>query len=338
MNILVTGGSGFIGAQLVRRLILETTARVANYDKLTYAAQPDRLQDLAEHPRYRFLQADVCDAPRIARAVEDVEPDLVFHLAAETHVDRSITSAAEFIETNIVGTQCLLEATTAYHRRLDDARRAKLRVVHVSTDEVYGSLGPQDPPFTESTPYAPRSPYAASKAAADHLVRAWHHTHGLPTIITNCSNNYGPQQHSEKLIPLCLSRALAGQPMPIYGRGDNVRDWIHVLDHVAALRLIAERGRVGATYHVGAEQELRNIDLVRKLCGLLDELREPPVGHASHADLIQFVDDRPGHDFRYAMNTLRIRTELGWQPQIDVEQGLRELVEQTLGQASVARD
>ncbi len=321
---------------LVRRLLTDPNAAVVNYDKLTYAAQPDRLADLAAHPQYRFIHADVCDAAQLARVFTDFQPSVVFHLAAETHVDRSIVSAEDFIRTNVVGTRCLLDAATAYYRVLDAARQARFRLIHVSTDEVYGSLGPHDPPFDEASPYAPRSPYAASKAAADHLVRAWYHTHGLPTIITNCSNNYGPGQHVEKLIPLSLSRAAAGQPIPIYGRGENIRDWIHVTDHVAALRLVAAEGRTGETYLVGGQHELRNIDLVREMCRLLDELRSPPAGCRSHADLIEFVDDRPGHDFRYAIDATRIRTELGWQPRVAMEVGLRELVEQSIEPASTA--
>ena len=315
MRILVTGGAGFIGSALIRRLIRRTEAQIVNLDKLTYAATPEALEETAQDPRYRLVEGDICDAALVEALFEETAPDAVVHLAAESHVDRSIDGPAAFLQTNVNGTFTLLEAA----RRWRAGRKGEFRFHHVSTDEVFGSLGPEDPAFTEETPYRPNSPYAASKAASDHLVRAWGETYGLPVVLTNCSNNYGPWQFPEKLIPVMVIAAAEGRQMPVYGQGDNVRDWLHVEDHAAALHLVLERGTIGRTYNVGGNAERRNIDLVRRIAAAMDRLR--PQG-APHERLIAFVTDRPGHDRRYAIENGRIKRELGWQPEWSFEEGL----------------
>ncbi len=323
MKAIVTGGAGFIGSAVVRLLIGETDAEVVTVDKLTYAGNLASLAGVARSPRHRFVRADVCDRRAMADLFAAVQPDLVMHLAAESHVDRSIEGPAVFIETNVVGTYALLEAARAYWSGLPPARRDSFRFHHVSTDEVYGSLG-ADGLFTETTPYAPNSPYSASKASSDHLVRAWHHTYGLPTLVTNCSNNYGPYHFPEKLIPLMILNGLEGKPLPVYGSGENVRDWLYVEDHAQALWTVATTGRVGETYNIGGEAERRNIDVVRRICDLLDELVP---GERPRRELITFVTDRPGHDARYAMDIAKIAGELGWRPCETFESGLRKTVE-----------
>ena len=320
-TVLVTGGAGFIGSALVRQLVRETDYTVVNVDKLTYAGNLESLAEVADSPRYVFERADVADAAAMRRVFEAYRPAGVFHLAAESHVDRSIDGPAAFIETNVVGTFTLLQEALRYWRGVGDGRG--FRFLHVSTDEVYGSLGAEGL-FTEATPYAPNSPYSASKAASDHLARAWFHTYGLPTVTTNCSNNYGPYHFPEKLIPLVIQRALAGESLPVYGRGENVRDWLYVDDHAAALRLVFERGRPGETYNVGGHNERRNIDVVRAICAVLDELAPDPAG--PHARRITFVADRPGHDARYAIDASKLRAELGWAPRETFETGLRKTV------------
>jgi len=327
LAILVTGGAGFIGSALVRHLIGRTGHRVLNVDKLTYAGNLESLNEVADHPRYRFVQADICDGARMAALLREFAPDVVMHLAAESHVDRSIDGPSAFIETNVVGTCTLLEAVRAYWDGLPAQRRARFRFHHISTDEVFGDLTPTDPPFTEQTPYDPSSPYSASKAASDHLVRAWHRTYGLPVVVTNCSNNYGPYHFPEKLIPLTILNAIEGRPLPVYGDGAQVRDWLFVEDHARALLRVARDGRVGETYNIGGNSERRNIDVVRAICDLLDELR-PPEGlpFSSHHELITFVADRPGHDRRYAIDAGKIARELGWRPSECFESGLRKTV------------
>jgi dTDP-glucose 4,6-dehydratase len=325
MKVLVTGGSGFIGSALIRQLIAETSVSVVNLDKLTYAATPEALAAVQDDPRYSFEQTDVCDGTAVQNALHRHQPQAIVHLAAETHVDRSIDGPAAFIETNVVGTYALLNAAHGYWAALSGDARARFRFLHVSTDEVYGELGPTGR-FSETTAYAPNSPYAASKASADHLVRAWHRTYGLPTLISNCSNNYGPFQFPEKLIPLMIMNALAQRPLPVYGRGDNVRDWLHVDDHARALRLILERATPGETYNVGGVGERRNIDVVRAICDQLDQARPRDDGR-SYRELIAFVDDRPGHDARYAIDASKICRELGWVANADFERGLAETVQ-----------
>jgi dTDP-glucose 4,6-dehydratase len=320
---LITGGAGFIGSALVRQLISQTEHRVANVDCLTYAGNLDSLAEAREHPRHRFHQVDICDAPALRDIFERERPDAVLHLAAESHVDRSIDGPAAFVRTNVVGTFTVLEEALRYWRSLAPAERERFRVVHVSTDEVFGSLDDAGH-FTESTPYDPSSPYSASKAGSDHLARAWHRTYGLPVVVTNCSNNYGPYQFPEKLIPLVILKALAGDRLPVYGRGENVRDWLFVEDHARALRTVAAKGVPGETYNIGGSCERRNIDVVRTLCALLDELRPDPRG--PHDRLIDFITDRPGHDYRYAIDAGKIRRELGWTPSEDFESGLRKTV------------
>ena len=328
MNILVTGGCGFIGSNLVRMLLTETGGavdRVVNLDLLTYAGNPRSLSDLEARTDYHFVQGDIGDGPLISRLLEDHGINLVLNLAAESHVDRSIDSPEPFIRTNVTGTLGLLEAVRHYLKGLDPAARDAFRLVHVSTDEVYGSLGPDDPAFSETTPYAPNSPYAASKASADHLVRAYHHTYGLPFLTTNCSNNYGPYQFPEKLIPLMILNALEGKALPIYGDGANVRDWLYVGDHCSALWLVARRGRPGQTYNIGGASEHPNVRIVQTLCRLLDERR--PRSEGSHADLIRYVKDRPGHDRRYAVDFGKLQRELGWSPTRTLETGLADTVD-----------
>lgn len=324
MNVLVTGGSGFIGSAVVRLLLAETEASVVNVDALTYAASPASLADLADHPRYRFVRADIADRPAMDAAFAEHQPDRVLHLAAESHVDRSIDGPADFIRTNIEGTYALLEAARAYYGSLDAGRREGFRFQHISTDEVFGSLGPEGL-FNETTAYDPSSPYSATKAASDHLVRAWGRTYGLPVLLSNCSNNYGPRQFPEKLIPLMILNALDGKPLPVYGRGENIRDWLHVEDHARALLQVMERGRVGETYAVGGDAERTNIAVVRQICTFMDEAL-PDSPHRPHERLITFVTDRPGHDARYAIDARKIRRELGWAPRESFETGLARTV------------
>lgn len=326
MKILVTGGCGFIGANLVRHLLAKCgdAHSVLNVDVLTYAANRAHLADLEQSPRYRFEPADICDADTMRRLFAEFAPDWVMHLAAESHVDRSIQGPAAFIQTNVVGTYTLLEAARGHFAMLTGAARDRFRFLQVSTDEVYGSLG-ADGLFTERTPYDPHSPYSASKAAGDHLARAWHATYGLPVLLTNCSNNHGPYQYPEKLIPVVITKALAGEPIPVYGQGANIRDWLYVADHVEALVRVLERGRVGESYNIGGNNEWRNIDLVRLLCGILDELRPRGDGRP-YADQITFVSDRPGHDQRYAIDASKITAELGWRPRADAVAAFRETV------------
>ncbi|HZS66365.1 MAG TPA: dTDP-glucose 4,6-dehydratase [Burkholderiales bacterium] len=320
--LFVTGGAGFIGANFVVSTIAETGEELVNLDKLTYAGNRRNLDAVRDDARHRFVQGDICERERVRNLLATHRPRAIVHFAAESHVDRSIAGPAEFVQTNVVGTWALLEEARAYWEAR--GRDAAFRFLHVSTDEVYGSLGPDDPAFTEETPYAPNSPYAASKAASDHLVRAYHHTYGLPTLTTNCSNNYGPRQFPEKLIPLFIRNALAGKPLPVYGDGKNVRDWLYVADHCDAVRLVLEKGKVGETYNIGGENERANIDVVKTICALLDELRPQPDGR--YADLIQYVTDRPGHDRRYAMNIAKIRRELGWRPRESFDSGMEKTV------------
>lgn len=324
MTILITGGAGFIGSAVVRQYIAETNETIVNLDKLTYAGNLESLGVAREDPRHVFEQADILDAAALARIFAEHRPRAVMHLAAESHVDRSIDGPAEFIETNIVGTSTLLEAARQYWDGLEGAEREAFRFHHVSTDEVYGTLGPEGL-FTEETPYSPNSPYSASKASSDHLVRAWHETYGLPVVITNCSNNYGPCQFPEKLIPVLILKALAGEKLPIYGKGENIRDWLYVEDHAAALRLVLEKGRVGETYNIGGRAERTNIDVARAVCAILDELL-PDSSHRPHENLITFVADRPGHDLRYAIDSNKIERELGWSQTESFESGLKRTV------------
>ena len=325
MRILVTGGAGFIGSAVIRCLLTERSGyEVVNLDKLTYAASDEGLKPVAADPRYAFERADIADAEAVAAVLVRHQPDAIMHLAAETHVDRSIDGPMEFVQTNIVGTAVLLSAALRYWESLPAERAARFRFHHVSTDEVFGSLGPEGF-FTETTRYDPNSPYSASKAASDHLVRAWHHTYGLPAVMSNCTNNYGPYQFPEKLIPVTVISALEGRPLPVYGTGENVRDWLFVADHARALVDILERGRLGESYNVGGDCEKTNIAVVREIAALLDGLR-PRGGNQSYADLITFVTDRPGHDRRYAMDISKIRAELGWAPREDFTSGLAQTV------------
>lgn len=377
MKILVTGGAGFIGSNLVRLLVQKKGAEVINLDKLTYAGNAESLADLADHPNYHFEQVDLCDAAALQKVFEQHKPDAVMHLAAESHVDRSIDGPGEFIQTNIVGTYHLLQASLAYWRGLPEAdatpsvadiedapsgldmedgisniengkshipypakqishipypTKSSFRFLHVSTDEVYGSLAPDAPGFSETTPYDPHSPYSASKAASDHLARAWGDTYGLPVLVTNCSNNYGPYQFPEKLIPVVILKCLRGEPIPVYGKGENIRDWLYVEDHAEALYSVLTKGRVGETYNIGGNNERQNIELVKMLCRIMDEMSPLPTPHSSlstpvlHESLITFVKDRPGHDLRYAIDSTKIRDELGWAPKEDFESGFRKTV------------
>ncbi|CAN7452782.1 dTDP-glucose 4,6-dehydratase [Cupriavidus necator] len=324
-HILVTGGAGFIGANFVLNWLAQPGAdSIVNVDKLTYAGNLKTLASLDGDARHVFAQTDICDRAALDRLLIEYKPRAVVHFAAESHVDRSIHGPAEFIQTNIVGTFTLLEAVRAYWGGLDGAAQAGFRFLHVSTDEVFGSLGPQDPQFSEATPYAPNSPYSASKAASDHLVRAYHHTYGLPVLTTNCSNNYGPYHFPEKLIPLMITNALSGKALPVYGDGQNVRDWLYVEDHCGAIREVLARGRLGETYNVGGWNEKTNLDVVHILCDLLDELRPKAAG--SYRDQITFVKDRPGHDRRYAIDASKLERELNWRPAETFETGLRKTV------------
>ena len=327
MKILVTGGAGFIGSALVRFLIEQTDNSVVNVDKLTYAGNLASLAPVATNGRYAFYQQDICDAAGISQLLQKQQPDIIMHLAAESHVDRSIDGPAAFIQTNIVGTYTLLEAARQYWQQLPADRKSAFRFHHISTDEVFGDLHGTDDLFTETTPYAPSSPYSASKASSDHLVRAWHRTYGLPVLITNCSNNYGPYHFPEKLIPLMILNALAGKPLPVYGKGNQIRDWLYVEDHARALYTVVTKGQVGETYNIGGHNEKQNIEVVRTICALLEELAPAkPAGIAHYADLITYVTDRPGHDLRYAIDAGKIERELGWKPQETFESGLRKTV------------
>jgi dTDP-glucose 4,6-dehydratase len=320
MRIVVTGGAGFIGSALIRYLIARTSHEVLVVDKLTYAGTLSSLASVQNHTRYHFSQTDICDQSAIAHIFSSFDPDAIIHLAAESHVDRSIDGPSDFINTNVVGSYVLLDTALAHWRKLGGTRARRFRFHHVSTDEVYGALSDEGY-FTESTRYDPRSPYAATKAASDHLVKAWHHTYGLPIVLTNCSNNYGPHQFPEKFIPLMVIKALADESMPVYGEGRNVRDWLFVDDHAEALTLVLEQGRVGETYNIGGNSERRNIDIVHAICDMMDRLTPRP-GRALHRELINFVPDRPGHDYRYAIDFTKLRAELGWQPKHSFEAGL----------------
>ncbi|WP_286784256.1 MULTISPECIES: dTDP-glucose 4,6-dehydratase [Pseudomonas] len=328
MRILVTGGAGFIGSALIRHLMQHTGHQVLNVDKLTYAGNLESLREIDGNPRYAFLHADIGDAAAMASALADFAPDAVMHLAAESHVDRSIDGPTAFIQTNIVGSYVLLDACRAYWQTLPEPRKSAFRFHHISTDEVYGDLHGANDLFRETTPYAPSSPYSASKAASDHLVRAWQRTYGLPVLITNCSNNYGPYHFPEKLIPLVILNALEGKPLPVYGNGQQVRDWLFVEDHARALLTVVSQGKVGETYNVGGHNEQKNLDVVRAICALLEELApSKPAGLARYEDLITYVSDRPGHDLRYAIDAGKIQRELGWVPQETFASGLRKTVQ-----------
>ncbi len=323
--ILVTGGAGFIGSNFILDWIASERTPVVNLDKLTYAGNLENLAALQGDPRHVFVHGDICDGALVGRLLREHKPRAIVHFAAESHVDRSIHGPADFIETNINGTFRLLEEARAYWQELPQAEKAAFRFLHVSTDEVYGSLGPDDPPFSETTPYAPNSPYSASKAASDHLVRAYHHTYRLPTLTTNCSNNYGAYQFPEKLIPLIILNALNGKPLPIYGDGLNIRDWLHVGDHCTAIRAVLAKGRPGETYNIGGWNEKTNLDVVHTVCAILDELKPNP-GITHYSSLITYVKDRPGHDRRYAIDARKIERELGWRPAETFETGMRKTV------------
>ncbi|EMH4217924.1 dTDP-glucose 4,6-dehydratase [Serratia sp. OLHL2] len=328
MKIIVTGGAGFIGSAVARHIINDTADHILVLDSLTYAGNLESLAPIADSDRYTFEQVDICDRQALDRVFAAFQPDAVMHLAAESHVDRSIDGPAAFIETNIVGTYTLLEAARQYWHALDAERKQAFRFHHISTDEVYGDLHGTDDLFTETTPYAPSSPYSASKAASDHLVRAWLRTYGLPTVVTNCSNNYGPYHFPEKLIPLTILNALEGKPLPVYGNGAQVRDWLYVEDHARALYKVVTEGAVGETYNIGGHNERKNIEVVQTICALLDEMVPNKPGDIAHyADLITFVTDRPGHDMRYAIDAAKIDAELGWKPQETFESGIRKTVE-----------
>ncbi|MGM0823656.1 MAG: dTDP-glucose 4,6-dehydratase [Pseudomonadota bacterium] len=326
MKLLITGGAGFIGSAMVRFLIANTDWQIINVDKLTYAANLDALEGVERSERYLLVPIDINDRPAIDQVFQQHQPDAIMHLAAESHVDRSISGPAAFIETNIVGTYTLLEAARHYWQALSGSKREHFRFHHVSTDEVYGDLETTSAPaFSESTPYGPSSPYSASKASSDHLVRAWYRTYGLPVVITNCSNNYGPWQHPEKLIPLTINNALAGKPLPVYGNGEQIRDWLYVEDHARALHQVLTHGRIGETYNIGGNNEQSNIAVVRKICSLLDKFA--PRKQGSYAEQISFVEDRPGHDYRYAIDNSKITAEVDWAPNESFETGLLKTVQ-----------
>jgi dTDP-glucose 4,6-dehydratase len=335
--ILVTGGAGFIGSNFVLQWIAKESGRVVNLDKLTYAGNLNNLRAVEHSPRYRFEQGDIVDRDFVSNLLRRDQPRAIVHFAAESHVDRSIHGPDDFVRTNVNGTFSLLEEVRAYWSALPEADRASFRFLHVSTDEVYGSLNPEDPAFSETTPYAPNSPYSASKAASDHLVRAYHHTYGLPVLTTNCSNNYGPHQFPEKLIPLMILNACAGKPLPVYGDGKNVRDWLYVEDHCASIRTVLSRGRCGETYNIGGRSEMKNLDIIAAVCELLDRMR-PGDPVVPHNNLVSFVKDRPGHDRRYAMDTRKIERELGWQPQETFESGIDKTVRWYLEHEDWVRD
>ncbi|MBN2686461.1 MAG: dTDP-glucose 4,6-dehydratase [Pontiellaceae bacterium] len=329
-KILVTGGAGFIGSAVCRYLVKEKQCSVLNLDKLTYAGVPASLTEIEESPLYRFEKADVCDGQAVSALLADFQPDAVMHLAAESHVDRSIDGPAAFIETNVVGTYTMLECAREYWNGLPEERKADFRFHHISTDEVYGSLGAEGL-FEESTPYDPRSPYSASKASSDHLVKAWFHTYGLPVVVTNCSNNYGPYHFPEKLIPLVILNALDEKQLPVYGKGDNIRDWLYVEDHARALVRVVEAGELGETYNVGGRNERTNLEVVETICSILDELK--PRASGSYKDLITFVTDRPGHDMRYAIDATKLEAELGWKAQENFDTGIRRTIQWYLDNA-----
>ena len=326
MKIIVTGGAGFIGSAVIRHIINHTNNEVLNVDKLTYAGNLESLESIADSERYQFSQTDICDRILLDQIFESFQPDAVMHLAAESHVDRSITGSSAFIETNIIGTYQLLEATRHYWNGLNEDKKQAFRFHHISTDEVYGDLERTDDLFLETTPYAPSSPYSASKASSDHLVRAWHRTYGLPVVLTNCSNNYGPYHFPEKLIPLVILNALDAKPLPIYGKGDQIRDWLYVEDHARALYKVVTEGVVGETYNIGGHNEKQNIEVVKTICKILDELKPQSNGQA-YESLIKFVQDRPGHDLRYAIDATKIGHELGWKPKETFDTGIRKTVE-----------
>lgn len=326
MRIIVTGGAGFIGSSVIRHIIKNTNDEVLNIDKLTYAGNLESLKEIDQNPRYQFQQVDICDASKLEQIFEQFQPDAIMHLAAESHVDRSIDGPSTFIQTNIVGTYTLLEAARKYWQRLDEIKKVNFRFHHISTDEVYGDLDGTTDLFTETTPYAPSSPYSASKASSDHLVRAWQRTYGLPTIVTNCSNNYGPYHFPEKLIPLVILNALDSKALPIYGAGNQIRDWLFVEDHARALYQVVTQGTVGETYNIGGHNEKQNIEVVKTICRILDQLR-PQNNAQPYENLITFVKDRPGHDLRYAIDASKIENELGWKPQETFETGIRKTVE-----------
>lgn len=330
MKILITGGAGFIGSAVVRHIIQDTQDSVINVDKLTYAGNLESIKDVSDSERYQFFQLDICDGAGLSKVMNETQPDAIMHLAAESHVDRSITGPADFVQTNVVGTYTLLETTRQYWNTLSDEKKQAFRFHHISTDEVYGDLPHPDemsgelPLFTETTPYAPSSPYSSTKAASDHLVRAWGRTYKLPVIITNCSNNYGPYHFPEKLIPLIIINALEKKPLPVYGKGDQIRDWLYVEDHARALYKVVTEAEVGTTYNIGGHNEKQNLEVVQTVCALLDEL-QPTEGR--YADLITYVNDRPGHDRRYAIDSSKIQKDLGWKPQETFESGLRKTVQ-----------
>ncbi len=324
MNILVTGGAGFIGSNLVRFLINETNSNVINIDSLTYAGNLESLDSISSSDRYSFENIDISDSSSLKKIISQYSPDVIFHLAAESHVDRSIDDPEVFLKTNILGTFNLLKLSSDHINQYSEKRKSKFRFIHVSTDEVFGDLKLNDPPFGETTAYNPSSPYAASKASSDHLVRAWHKTYDFPSIITNCSNNYGPNQFPEKLIPLIIMNAINQKPLPIYGDGSQIRDWLYVEDHVKALHMLAEKGLIGETYNIGSQNEIKNIDLVKKICNVLDQIR--PQKSMQYEDLIKYVDDRPGHDKRYAINPKKIFSQIGWQPEEKFDGGLKKTI------------